>query len=475
MKKITTLFLSLLFVMSAMISNAAEYSVYFDNSAKWSKVNIYGWDGGLNFGAWPGKNITNYEKTPEGYIKVTVTADSDPGAAGGKIIFNNGSAQTADLKWTTNMIYTKNGSTGQLYGGGEVEIFEYKVYFDNSISKWSKVYIHTWNGIGSTWPGTEVTEKTAEGYYVYTVKGESSPAGAGLLFHNNSGSQTADLVWVDNAIYNKNGNTGKTYGTSEPDVPATYVYNVTVPAGTPNCYIVGDFNEWGAFVPMTKVDDTHYTISLDNVTKASTYKYTCGEGWDYVEMQADGTTDVVNRTWAEKDVVAAWKAVPNTDPVEPETLVYSVTVPEGTPNCFIVGDFNEWGAFVPMTKVEENLFTITLDNVTKSSAYKYTCGEGWDYVEMQADGVTDVVNRTWAENDVVATWKMTTGVENFTSNDTKVYGTNNAICINTTKETSFNIYNAQGMLVKTIVVDGNETINLPAGLYIVNQTKVLVF
>ena len=42
MKKITTLFLSLLFVMSAMISNAAEYSVYFDNSAKWSKVNIYG-------------------------------------------------------------------------------------------------------------------------------------------------------------------------------------------------------------------------------------------------------------------------------------------------------------------------------------------------------------------------------------------------------------------------------------------------
>ena len=340
-------------------------------------LNIYGWDGGLNFGAWPGKNITNYEKTPEGYIKVTVTADSDPGAAGGKIIFNNGSAQTADLKWTTNMIYTKNGSTGQLYGGGEVEIFEYKVYFDNSISKWSKVYIHTWNGIGSTWPGTELTEKTAEGYFVYTVKGESSPAGAGLLFHNNSGAQTSDLVWVDNAIYNKNGNTGKTYGTSEPDVPATYVYNVTVPDGTPNCYIVGDFNEWGSFMPMTKVDDTHYTISIDNVTKAS--------------------------------------------------------------------------------------------------AYKYTCGESWDYVEMQADGTTDVVNRTSAENDVVATWKMTTSVEGFTSNDTKVYGTNNAICIHTTKETSFNIYNAQGMLVKTIVVDGNAIINLPAGLYIVNQNKVLVF
>lgn len=71
MKKITTLFLSLLFVMSAMISNAAEYSVYFDNSVgKWSKVNIYGWDGGLTFGSWPGKNITNYEKTPAAIVNM---------------------------------------------------------------------------------------------------------------------------------------------------------------------------------------------------------------------------------------------------------------------------------------------------------------------------------------------------------------------------------------------------------------------
>jgi 1,4-alpha-glucan branching enzyme len=59
------------------------------------------------------------------------------------------------------------------------------------------------------------------------------------------------------------------------------------------CYIVGAFNNWDVTnAPlMTKVDDTRYTITLDNVTKASEYKYTCGQSWDYVELKD-------NRTWS---------------------------------------------------------------------------------------------------------------------------------------------------------------------------------
>jgi hypothetical protein len=37
--------------------------------------------------------------------------------------------------------------------------------------------------------------------------------------------------------------------------------------------------------------------------------------------------------------------------------------------------------------------------------YKYCSGPSWDYVEMQADGVTDIQERTYAANDVVAVWK----------------------------------------------------------------------
>ena len=571
MKKITTYLMSLLFVFTAMVANAAEYSVYFDNStANWTTVNVYGWNG-VDFGAWPGTAIT--EQTDEGYYVVTVTADADPSTLGAKIIFNNGSKQTADLVWVTNAIYNQSGNTGSLYGGGEVEMFEFSIYFDNSTANWSTVNVYGWNGVNfGGWPGTAITEQTAEGYYKVTVKETVSPAGANIIF-NDGGAQTSDLIWVDDAIYNENGNTGMLYGGGEIE-PETLVYNVTVPAGTPACYIVGGFNDWGAFVPMVMVDETHYTITLDNVTKLTKYKYTCGESWDDVEMQADGVTDVQDRTWSANDVVEAWKSGNSTpvDPEVPETLVYNVTVPAGTPACYIVGGFNDWGAFVPMVMVDETHYTITIDNITKSTGYKYTCGEGWEYVEMQADGVTDVQDRAWTANDVVEAWKaipsaepevpetLTYSVEvpagtyacyiaggmndwtfsemtkvddthytitfenvtksteykyfngpefqyaecyadnNYRANrkwaesdvveawentwsnvagvevaTAQVFGANDVLCIRTAEEATFNIYNAQGMLVKVVTVDGAADINLAGGLYIVNGAKVLVY
>lgn len=88
-------------------------------------------------------------------------------------------------------------------------------------------------------------------------------------------------------------------------------FAVTVPEGTPNCFIAGNFNNWG-FTRMVKLDDTHYkykyvgTAALqDNVE----YKYTCGEAWAYVEKNADGS-EMGNRSWAEADVVARWASVP---------------------------------------------------------------------------------------------------------------------------------------------------------------------
>jgi len=86
-------------------------------------------------------------------------------------------------------------------------------------------------------------------------------------------------------------------------------YNVTVPAETKMCYIVGAMtNSWNTFVPMEMVDATHYTITLDNAAKTDEYKYTCGPDWKYVEKNADGS-ERSNRTWAEQDVVEAWAAI----------------------------------------------------------------------------------------------------------------------------------------------------------------------
>ena len=83
-------------------------------------------------------------------------------------------------------------------------------------------------------------------------------------------------------------------------------YNVTVPAGTPNCYICGGWN-WNEFIEMTKVDDTHYTITLDIACEDDEYKYCYGPSWDCQELQANCTETRNNRTYSAQDVVACWK------------------------------------------------------------------------------------------------------------------------------------------------------------------------
>lgn len=65
-------------------------TVYFCNSASWSKVNIYSWytQGGEITAAWPGNEMTYVSDNVYSY---TLPADAE------NVIFNNGSTQTADL------------------------------------------------------------------------------------------------------------------------------------------------------------------------------------------------------------------------------------------------------------------------------------------------------------------------------------------------------------------------------------------
>ena len=89
---------------------------------------------------------------------------------------------------------------------------------------------------------------------------------------------------------------------------AAVTYSVQVPAGTNTCYICGKCTGW-SHSEMTKVDDTHYTITLET-TEQDGYKYCSGPDWAYVEKTADGK-DVSDRTYAANDVVAQWASVYN--------------------------------------------------------------------------------------------------------------------------------------------------------------------
>lgn len=89
-------------------------------------------------------------------------------------------------------------------------------------------------------------------------------------------------------------------------------FNVTVPAGTKQCYIAGAFNNWNASDPaeMQKDGDNHFTLTLADVTTAQVaegFKYLCGPDWNYVEKDAQGE-EIANRTVATaNDVVASWR------------------------------------------------------------------------------------------------------------------------------------------------------------------------
>lgn len=104
------------------VHGGSTYTVYFDDSASsWGSVNAYCWDdahqgGGAFSGAWPGKAIA--KAAGSNYYVYTFSTDAT--LANPKIIFNNGSAQTSDLVFEPDAIYSKDGKIGSGVADGSV-------------------------------------------------------------------------------------------------------------------------------------------------------------------------------------------------------------------------------------------------------------------------------------------------------------------------------------------------------------------
>ena len=96
-------------------------------------------------------------------------------------------------------------------------------------------------------------------------------------------------------------------------------------------------------------------------------------------------------------------------------VTFTVNVPAGTKQCFVVGALPElanWSAGSPvaMTKVDgKDQFTVTIagitaDDVKASDGYKYLCGPSWDYVEKTASGGEVSNRKTIGNPDTVGKW-----------------------------------------------------------------------
>jgi hypothetical protein len=209
---------------------------------------------------------------------------------------------------------------------------------------------------------------------------------------------------------------------------ANVTFNVTVPSGTNSCWIVGSFNGWNNNdKKMTKVDATHYTITMDDATWNSgvttanvQYKYLSGGGdWAYVEKYADGSEMHANRvytgtnTWTDSnhvlpdetavgtngvDVVARWASVWADIPPLPLNVTIDVLVPKGTIQCYIVGTFNNWAGptapadSVKMVKIatnddgtmifEKKIYTADANKLS----YHFCCGPDWSFEQLAPTG-----------------------------------------------------------------------------------------
>ena len=165
-----------------------------------------------------------------------------------------------------------------------------------------------------------------------------------------------------------------------PDPKLGVVYNVTVPAGTHACYLAGEMNGWG-HTEMTKVDDTHYTLTVDTATTAMKYKYCSGPGWDYVELQADGS-DVQDRTYSENDEVAAWKKVydptstPTPNPGDAKDITVKAKVPAEWTNGITVWVWPTGGAGSEATPTQEGEWYVYTQNCTELNII-FKNGTGW--------------------------------------------------------------------------------------------------
>ena len=251
----------------------------------WENCNIWAWDGdGANYsgGTWPGQALAT--ETVDGVEYYVWEA---PAAAVGKtisVIFNNGSAQTADITGVVldkdhffvlndDLSYTMDGEAP------EAPVSSVKLYANVSAPGWENCNIWAWDGDGAnysggTWPGQALATETVDGveYYVWEAPAAAVGKTISVIFNNGS-AQTADITGV---VLDKNHffviNADLSY-TMDGDAPAT-------PDPSDIVYgLVGTINGWSA-------PDINFEDNGDGGYKLLGYTLTAN---DEIKIRANGT------------------------------------------------------------------------------------------------------------------------------------------------------------------------------------------
>ena len=209
----------------------------------------------------------------------------------------------------------------------------------------------------------------------------------------------------------------------------TNTLTVTYPAGEEidlnKYYVIGLSGNWdivptNELVPVS-VGSKEYSFvanmtagthefKVSDATKDNTYGYALLTKKNYNELSEGEYNNIKLTLTANAEVAITFngetKAITLTSTALTENtaaLTYTVIVPAGTAKCYICGAW-DWNTFMEMTPTANaNEFTIDIVGATAEQQYKYTCGQGWEYAEVNADG-SNKENRTYNANDVVEKW-----------------------------------------------------------------------
>jgi len=270
-------------------------------------------------------------------------------------------------------------------------------------------------------------------------------------------------------------------------VSAQLTYTVQVPAGTNEVYIVGDpVGGWDRFIKMQQVDETTFSVTINNATTADTYEYCAGPSWNYENCDANGEV-YGTPGWSALDVVVGF--VDYFDPTAWTALTYTVQVPAETDVVYWEYDAGGgWMNWVEMQRVNANTFSVTVPATTDMS-YSYCAGPSDGTVDYEVNGDVNymeidqnfqpVTHYQWSDMDIAFGFMnydvklSATGIINPTLEKTDLiaYSVNNVITVTGTFN-EVSLYNVAGQKIQSEKVTNYfESNPVSAGIYLVKTDK----
>lgn len=382
-------------------------TIYFVNNGGWSKIQAYAWgDNGTN-ASWAGVDITA-NKLAEKIGEYDVYSYTVIQGSYKNVIFNDGSAQTADYVWTDGNYYWYDSAikTEDKFAGGTkadaesalAAVVNYDYYLTGSlaggwdpkqkgIEKDGELYKATFADLAAGTYEFKITKGDWAQQWNYSNLDKAyEEVSEGK---DGEGNPNGNIKIVTTAIKTITVNFDATANKISLEGLTPYVapltYTVTVPAGTEKCFIAGAMNGWN-FQEMTPTANANeFTIDIAGARESDGYKYACKADWDYVEKKEDGNDLDANRTWKASDVVAKWG-------VPPTYTIVGATAITGA-------DWNPANAENLMTKDGE-AYTLTKTGLKLEAGdyeYKVVKNGAWGDGQYPAEGNQKV---TITENGV---------------------------------------------------------------------------